>query len=127
MQDLPPIRLTDVVIIIALLAAAVAFIPFMRAESHDTVLVYQGADVIAKYPLDEDKMFCVDGADGSLEIEIKDERVRVRSAPCRNQICVKTGWISKPYEQIVCAPNHVLVLIKSEDKEEEIDAVTHGG
>jgi hypothetical protein len=125
-QDLTPIRGTDIVIIIALLVAAVAFIPFMRAESRDTVLVYKGADVIAEYPLDEDKIFYVDGVDGSLEIEIKDERVRVRSSPCRNQICVKTGWISESYEQIVCAPNHVLVLIKSEDEEEEIDAITCG-
>jgi hypothetical protein len=120
------LRGTDLVVIIALLVAAVAFIPFMRAESRDTVLVYKGADVIAEYPLDEDKIFYVDGVDGSLEIEIKHERVRVRSSPCRNQICVKTGWISESYEQIVCAPNHVLVLIKSEDEEEEIDAVTYG-
>jgi hypothetical protein len=126
MQDLTRIRWTDTVIIIALLIAAAAFIPFMRAESRDTVLVYKGADVIAEYPLDEDKIFYVDGVDGSLEIEIKDERVRVRSAPCRNQICVKTGWISESYEQIICAPNHILVLIKSEAEEEKIDAVTHG-
>ena len=89
MQDLTPIRGTDIVVIIALLVAAVAFIPFMRAQSRDTVLVYKGADVIAEYPLDEDKIFHLDGVDGSLEIEIKDEQVRVRSAPCRNQICVK--------------------------------------
>ena len=126
MQDLTPIRATDIVMIIALLVAAAAFIPFMGAQSRDTVLVYKGADVIAEYPLDEDKMFYVDGVNGRLEIEIKDEQVRVRSAPCRNQICVKTGWISEPYEQIVCAPNLVFVLIKSEHEEKEIDAVTYG-
>lgn len=116
----------DIAIILALLVAAVAFIPFMQAQSRDTVLVYKGGDVIAEYPLDEDRVFHVDGVDGTLEIEIRDERVRVHSSPCRNQICVNVGWISDSYQQIICAPNLVFVLINSDTEEEEIDAVTYG-
>jgi hypothetical protein len=116
----------DIVIVIALLVASVAFIPFMRAQSRDTVLVYKGADVIAKYPLDEDKVFYVDGLDGAMEIEIRDKQVRVHSSPCRNQICVNRGWISESYEQIICAQNLVFVLINSDPDKEEIDAVTYG-
>ena len=120
------LRGLDIVIIIALLAVSVAFIPFMGSQSRDTVLVYKGADVIAEYPFDKDKVFHVDGIDGTLEIEIKDDRVRIHSSPCRHQICVNTGWISRSYEQIICAPNLILLLIHSNSEEEEIDAVTYG-
>jgi hypothetical protein len=120
------LRGLDIVIIIALLFVSVAFIPFMDSRSPETVVVYKGDDVIAEYRLDEDRVFHVEGIDGTLEIEIRDEKVRVRSSSCRHQVCVNTGWISRSYEQIICAPNHVLLLIRSNSEEEEIDAVTHG-
>ena len=121
-----PLRVLDIVIIIALLFVSVAFIPFMGSQSHDTVVVYRGGNVIAEYRLDQDRVFHVDGIDGTMEIEIRDEKVRVHASPCRHQICVNTGWISRSYEQIVCAPNLVLLLIHSNSEEEEIDAVTYG-
>ncbi len=119
-------RVLDIIIIVALLFVSVAFIPYMGSQSHDTVVVYRGGDVIAEYRLDEDRVFHVDGLLGTLEIEIRDEKVRVNSSPCRHQICVNRGWISRSYEQIICAPNLVLLLIRSNSEEEEIDAVTHG-
>jgi hypothetical protein len=121
-----PLRVLDIIIIVALLFVSVAFIPYMGSQSHDTVVVYRGGDVIAEYRLDEDRVFHVDGLLGTLEIEIRDEKVRVNSSPCRHQICVNRGWISRSYEQIICAPNLVLLLIRSNSEEEEIDAVTHG-
>ena len=120
------LRGLDIVVIVTLLFVSVAFIPFMRSQSRDTVVVYKGAGVIAEYRLDEDRVFHVDGVDGTLEIEIRNKRVRIRSSPCRRQICVNTGWISRSYEQIICAPNRVLVLIHSNTEEEEIDAITSG-
>ena len=120
------LRGLDIVIIVALLFVSVAFIPFMGSQSRDTVLVYKGGDVIAEYRLDEDRVFHVDGVDGTLEIEIRNEKLRVHSSPCRHQVCVNTGWISRSYEQIICAPNLILLLIHSNSEEEEIDAVTYG-
>jgi hypothetical protein len=120
------LRGLDIVIIIALLFVSGAFIPFIHSRSGETVLVYKGSDVIAEYRLDEDRVFHVNGVEGTLEIEIRNERVRVHSSPCRSQVCVNTGWISRSYEQIICAPNHILVLIRSNSGEKEIDAVTYG-
>ena len=120
------LRALDIVIIITLLFVSASFIPFMGLQSHDTVVVYRGSNVVAEYRLDEDRVFHVDGIDGTLEIEIRDEKVRVLSSTCRHQICVTTGWISRSYEQIICAPNLVLLLIHSQSEEEEIDAVTYG-
>lgn len=116
---------TDVVIIIALIIASVIFIPFLRSHQLDTVEIYKVDDIIARYPLGEDRVFSVKGIDGTLEVEIKDRRVRVHSSSCPQQICVDTGWISETYEQIVCAPNLVFIIVKADSEKEQIDVLTH--
>jgi len=46
-------------------------------------------------------------------IEIKDEGVRIKGATCSDQICVRTGFISKPGETIVCLPHKLLIEIET--------------
>jgi len=43
-------------------------------------------------------------------------KVRVKESSCPNKICVKTGWIKRSGEIIVCAPNEVTVRILSSKK-----------
>lgn len=47
--------------------------------------------------------------------------VRIASSPCKNQICVNTGWIKPPFFSF-CAPNGVGVQCYS--KEAEFDGIT---
>ncbi|MCE5287359.1 MAG: NusG domain II-containing protein [Pelosinus sp.] len=47
------------------------------------------------------------------EIEVADKKVRVVDADCPDQICVKTGWISLPSQQIVCLPWHVVIKLSA--------------
>lgn len=119
------LRITDIFIIIIIMICAVLFIPMLRSNPRDSVVVYRADDVIAEYPIDEDKVFNVDGELGIVEVEIKNGRVRVVSSTCPRHICMKTGWISKSYEQIICAPNRIYVGIESDPEKTEIDAVTH--
>lgn len=118
------LRITDVFIIAIILISAVLFIPMIHSNPRDTVVVYWGDDIIAEYPLDTNRIFKVDGDIGTIEMEIKDNMVRVVSSPCPRQICVKTGRISKSYEQIICAPNRIYIGIESDSEKTEIDAVT---
>jgi len=32
---------------------------------------------------------------------------------CPDKLCVRSGWISRPKESIVCLPNRVVIEIKS--------------
>ncbi|MFC1863610.1 NusG domain II-containing protein [Thermodesulfobacteriota bacterium] len=120
----PVLCIVDTLIISVLIIASVIFIPFLHSHSRDSVEVYKIDDVIARYPLDEDRIFSVVGVNGMLEVEIKEERVRVISSSCPHQICVDTGWISRAYEQIICAPNRVFISVKSDPGKEDIDAVS---
>ena len=46
-------------------------------------------------------------------IELKNKQVKVHEITCKNRLCVKTGYISKPYEKIVCLPNKMVISITS--------------
>lgn len=46
------------------------------------------------------------------KIIIQDGVVQMEHSNCKNQICVKSGQISKKGETIVCLPNKVIVEIK---------------
>ena len=48
-------------------------------------------------------------------IEVRDDRIRMKSATCLDQVCVNFGFISKPGETIVCLPHKVLIEIQTID------------
>lgn len=57
-------------------------------------------------------------------IEIAEGKVRVASSTCPNKICVSTGWINKPSQVIVCAPQRVVVKIEGSSQASQVDAVS---
>jgi hypothetical protein len=113
----------DGVIILALAIAAVAFIPAMRASAPSTVVVRRDAEIVARYPIDRDISFTIEGKDGPLFIKIAQKGVAVTHATCKNQVCVRTGVVRRPFQQIICAPNHVIVEITSSQAADTIDAI----
>ena len=56
-------------------------------------------------------------------IEIDGTTVQMTEADCPDQICVKSGIIKIPSQQIVCLPNKVIVKIISKD-ENKLDDIT---
>ncbi|MEW5817999.1 MAG: NusG domain II-containing protein [Spirochaetota bacterium] len=75
------------------------------------------------YPLDSNLTINITGPLGDTIITIKDKKVWVVSAPCREKICVSSGTISKPGAWIACLPNRVFIRIAGKDRE-RIDAGT---
>lgn len=41
-------------------------------------------------------------------------RIRVINSDCSEQVCVKTGWISRPGQSIVCLPNQTMISLSGE-------------
>ncbi|WP_062353685.1 NusG domain II-containing protein [Bacillus kwashiorkori] len=52
-------------------------------------------------------------------IEIIDEKIRIKSANCSDQVCVRTGYITKPGKTIVCLPHKLIIEIQTVDGETE--------
>jgi len=45
-------------------------------------------------------------------IEIADGRARVMSSPCRDKLCVRAGWLSRPGDVAICLPRRVIVEMR---------------
>lgn len=81
---------------------------FLFSEQGSRVVIKQNNQVVYNESIHKDATFDT----GKNTVVIKDNTVYIDSADCKNQICVKTGKISKKGENIVCLPNKVIVEIK---------------
>ena len=101
----------DIVLILAVLAAAVVLMVVTgsrgKTGSHAVVMVRN--QEIARYPLSVDGIYAING--GTNTIEIKDGKARMAEAECPNHLCVKQGWIGYGGQSIVCLPNELSVTI----------------
>ena len=89
--------------------AAALFIGLLLLKSDGKTLIVKGNNsVIAEYPLDTDRHVELSGN----TFVRKSGTVYMSSADCKNQICVKTGKISKRGECIVCLPNRIILEIE---------------
>jgi hypothetical protein len=74
------------------------------------------------FSLDHTETIAVSGPLGDTIVELRDRQIRVLASPCDNQTCVTAGSIRTHGQWIACLPNHVLVSIDSEKKQDEPDA-----
>ena len=116
----------DKFLIIGLIVLALASLVAVRymAGGTDTIVVQVDGREAIRASLNEDQRFTVHGPLGVTEIEVKDRRARVVDSKCRKKTCVHTGWIDKPYQTIICAPNRVVISLIGSDDEGEVDGIT---
>ncbi|MBO5211160.1 MAG: NusG domain II-containing protein [Clostridia bacterium] len=100
----------DVKLIICLVAVGIIALMavLLCSKNGKTVVITQNNKQLYSLSLSEDKIIDL----GTNIIEIKNGKVEVISANCKNQICVKHKKISKKSEQIVCIPNKVIITVE---------------
>jgi hypothetical protein len=113
----------DIIIILCLVSGAGAFWPFLASHAPATVVVFRDNTAIARYPLASDKVFTVRGKDGPMTLSVKNNGVRVVESRCPRGICIRTGVIRRQGQQIVCAPNHILIELQT-SSESKVDGVS---
>jgi len=106
----------DILIVLAVVALSV----FLIAQSVigagggtdlEIRVTANGEEVLVR-PLGEDyEELTVRGFEGDSYLEISGGRVRMIDSACPDKLCVKSGWISRPGESIVCLPNRVVIEI----------------
>ena len=113
-----------VIIILIFLIGIVGSVLVWTAPAKSQVRVVSDGEVIYTADLDvtEDTTFDVAYEGHVNTVEIRDHRIRVASADCPDQTCVRMGWLRSASMPIVCLP-HKLV-IEFTDENDEIDAVT---
>ncbi len=90
-----------------------------------TAYVYQDGKEIARLPLDgsaDGKTVTISGENGSENIvEVVKGKVHMKSATCKDQLCVKMGWRDRPDTPIVCLPNKVVIDVKENSNEQDTE------
>lgn len=83
-------------------------------------------DEVMRLPLDAHARERIFARGGEMELEVHDGAIRVSHSNCRNQVCVRRGWIDSTKESIVCLPFHTVITIEGthEDRFDDIDAIS---
>lgn len=76
------------------------------------------------YRLEKDLEFDVAGPLGLTHIEIKNKAVRVVDSPCRDKICIHSGWLNSGGQWTACLPNRVFLSINAGNSD-SVDASTY--
>jgi len=87
-----------------------------------TVLIYQKDRLLEEVKLENDNLISI--LNGRMQIEIRNNRVRVVKSDCPQHICMNTGWVKYSGKSIVCVPNRVIIELKS-TAEPFLDAVAN--
>ena len=83
-----------------------------RVKGAEAVVTVDGATVAA-LPLSEDAVLTVGEGQGfSNVVEVSGGRVRVSDADCPDRLCVRTGWVSRDGESIVCLPHKLVLTVR---------------
>ena len=93
---------------VLLVAAILGLSLFVFSSSGEKVIIKQDNTVLYELSIFENKKVELAGN----TVEIKNGKVDVIAASCKNQICVKHKKIEKKGESIVCLPNKVIIEIK---------------
>jgi hypothetical protein len=103
-----------------------------RAETRDTLkeaVIYKDGVVIERVSLatSEERRFEERRVDLSphgvaMVVAVRRGRVRVLSSSCKQQICVRKGWVAHAHDPIICIPNKITIEVTGTDA--DYDAIS---
>jgi len=125
------LRAGDVILVALVCAAAVSSMVLVvnaRAGVKGSIAIIEvNCKEVNRVKLGDDlesRTIEVEGAIGTSVVEVKGGKARMLDSPCREKICVGTGWVETAGDQIVCLPNRVVIRIVGGDGLDDVDAVT---
>lgn len=113
----------DAVIIAVVLVLAAALTAALAAGTQGDRLyaeVWQDNQLVERVVLTDGTDRTID-LDGHNVIVLSGKSARMASADCRDQVCVRTGTLTRAGQVAVCLPNRVVLKIMGESG--EIDAI----
>ncbi|WP_434578650.1 NusG domain II-containing protein [Thermoanaerobacterium thermosaccharolyticum] len=114
--------LIGVLLVISLISGYFTYYKAFNKTGTNVVIEVNGFKY-QELPLNVDKTVTIHNGKHINVVEIKNGKVRMKESDCPDQICVKTGWIEKEGQQIVCLPNRVVVRVAGGKKGEVDDIV----
>ena len=118
----------DIILVLSMViiaAAAFLIINFAVKKDGSYAVIKVDGKVIKTLDLNSGETIIeVNGYQGGVnKVVINDGKVSMTEADCPDELCVKTGKISRVGETIVCLPHRVVVEIKGSPDDDSIDSV----
>jgi hypothetical protein len=104
------------VLLLAGLLVGLSIPTFWQGGLAERAIIRQEGQVFADVDLQTRRRLSVPGPLGNTEIAIEPGRARVLSDPGPRQYCVRQGWLIRPGEIAICAPNRVSLQISGRTK-----------
>ena len=112
------IILLGIIVVVALVAIIIVNV---TKEPGSYVVVVHDQNEVAKYSINEDIEIKLTYEENEYNtLVIKDGKVYMTDASCKDHICVKHHKISMTGETIVCLPNKVVIKIIGSDNEVDV-------
>lgn len=97
---------------------------WMNKDKPKEVVVNYKSEEILREDMRKDGTYVVKGTLGDVEIEVKDEAVRVEKENSPYHLCSIQGWVEDTGRPIICLPNEIVVQIEAgEDTDNGVDTV----
>ncbi|PIQ95389.1 MAG: hypothetical protein COV67_14975 [Nitrospinae bacterium CG11_big_fil_rev_8_21_14_0_20_56_8] len=108
------------------LLVLINFALFSRWDAGTTagawVVIESSGKEIHRYSLGENRTVSVPGPLGITEVQIENRRARIIHSPCKNKVCIKSGYLEHADRLAACIPNRVVVRIVG-NRGRDVDAV----
>jgi len=95
----------------------------LATQPGEYALISVAGQPTIRKPLHRQDLFILQGATGTLVVEINESSIRVLDATCPQRLCVRQGRIDHVGEIIVCVPNKVTIWIEGRNPN-PFDAIT---
>lgn len=109
--------LIGLVLIVIVVSFGVNFI--MNNKDSDYIEIYVDNKLYKTYSIYDEDEFRINTKDGYNIVKIHNHGVEITEASCPDKVCVKSGFITKSSESIVCLPNKVNIKIKTHNKDKQ--------
>lgn len=120
----------DFVVVLLLLISSIIFLFFLSNTSNNNHNIYASIQLDGKEIRRVDfnsneigEKIRIDSKYGYNILEVGDKKIRSIESDCKEKIHIKQGWISKPGQVLVCLPHKLVVEIKTDDEQVEIDHI----
>ena len=109
------IRPLDIVVMVLIAAAAAGSFFLMKKEAGSLAEVYVDNRKSASFNLDgPDQLKEITTKIGKVGIKYGSGSVQVTQSPCPQKICIRQGAISHIYQNIICLPANLQIVITDE-------------
>lgn len=124
-EQLGRLSVFDVLLVLALLAVPIWTLAAARsaASGRAVAYIFHENKLVGVYPLDRDAVVRIshDHPD-DVVVQIKAGQLRVAESDCPKGICKHAGWVETPGRSIICLPNRVVIEIRGQNDEYDVES-----